>query len=191
MDNLNEAYERIVQPKEFVKNFKTDEAFVEWLNKGTIEDILSVQEAFKGSGLRKHPKLIKKVLEERINNIEVEDTSLGLGDVVEKVTKATGIKKVVDAVSDALGVDCGCEERKAKWNKIRIFKKLNPECLNESEISYLRDYFDRAKSTIDVADQKELIKIYNRVFRRNQEMTSCVPCWNNVINNLKSVLSYY
>ena len=191
MDNLNEAYERIVRPKEFVKNFKTDEAFVEWLNKGTVEEILSVQEAFKGSGLRKHPKLIEKVLEERINNIEVEDSSIRLGDAVEKVTKATGIKKVVDAVSDALGVDCGCDERKAKWNKIRIFKKLNPECLNESEISFLTDYFDRAKSTISVTDQKELLKIYNRVFRRNQEMTSCAPCWKNVLNNLKSVLSYH
>ena len=190
MDNLNEAYERIVKPKEFVKNFKTDEAFVEWLNKGTIEDILSVQDAFKGSGLRKHPKLIKKVLEERINELEVKD-SVGLGDVVEKVTKATGIKKVVDTVSDVLGIDCGCEERKAKWNKIRIFQKLNPECLTEEEVSYLRDYFERAKSTISVADQKELLKIYNRVFRRNQEMTSCVPCWNNVVNNLKSVLSHH
>ena len=191
MDNLNEAYERIVQPKEFVKNFKTDEAFVEWLNKGTVEEILSVQEAFKGSGLRKHPKLIKKVLEERINNIEVEDSSIRLGDAVEKVTKATGIKKLVDVVSDAVGVDCGCDERKAKWNKIRIFRKLNPECLNESEISFLTDYFNRAKSTISVSDQKELLKIYNRVFRRNQEMTSCAPCWKNVLNNLKSVLSYH
>ena len=36
----------------------------------------------------------------------------GLGDVVEKVTKATGIKKVVKAISKAVGVDCGCEKRK-------------------------------------------------------------------------------
>lgn len=37
----------------------------------------------------------------------------GLGDVVEQVTEATGIKKVVKAV---VGDDCGCEERKRKLN---------------------------------------------------------------------------
>ena len=38
----------------------------------------------------------------------------GLGSVVEKVTKATGIKKVVEAITD----NCGCDERKERWNKI-------------------------------------------------------------------------
>ena len=33
--------------------------------------------------------------------------SKGLGDTVEKFTRATGIKKAVDAVSKAVGKDCG------------------------------------------------------------------------------------
>ena len=41
----------------------------------------------------------------------------GLGDKIEKVTKATGIKKAVDTVFDALGKDCGCDKRKAKLKK--------------------------------------------------------------------------
>ena len=41
---------------------------------------------------------------------------LGFGDVVEKITKVTGIKTVVDVVSDAIGVDCGCSKRKEKLN---------------------------------------------------------------------------
>ena len=44
----------------------------------------------------------------------------GLGDVVEVITKTTGIKKVVEAVSSKLDVDCGCEERKEKLNKITV-----------------------------------------------------------------------
>ena len=40
--------------------------------------------------------------------------SKGLGDTVEKFTKATGIKKVVDTVSKAMGKDCGCKGRKDK-----------------------------------------------------------------------------
>ena len=32
----------------------------------------------------------------------------GMGDVIEKITTATGIKKVVDTVSRVTGKDCGC-----------------------------------------------------------------------------------
>ena len=42
----------------------------------------------------------------------------GLGDTIERVTKATGIKKVVDTVAKATGKDCGCKGRKNKLNKM-------------------------------------------------------------------------
>lgn len=44
--------------------------------------------------------------------------SKGLGDSIEKVTKATGIKKVVEAVSKATGKDCGCAKRREKLNQV-------------------------------------------------------------------------
>ena len=44
------------------------------------------------------------------------EKSKGLGDTVEKITKATGIKKVVDTVAKATGKDCGCGARKEKLN---------------------------------------------------------------------------
>ena len=40
--------------------------------------------------------------------------SKGLGDSIEKFTKATGIKKVVDTVT---GKDCGCGARKNALNE--------------------------------------------------------------------------
>ena len=43
--------------------------------------------------------------------------SKGLGDSIEKFTKATGIKKVVDKVSKVTGKDCGCNNRKNTLNK--------------------------------------------------------------------------
>jgi hypothetical protein len=46
----------------------------------------------------------------------MEKKSKGLGDTIEKITKATGIKKVVDTVSKATGKDCGCGKRKAALN---------------------------------------------------------------------------
>lgn len=42
--------------------------------------------------------------------------SQGLGDTIEKITMATGIKKIVDKVAEAADVDCGCEERKKRLN---------------------------------------------------------------------------
>lgn len=42
--------------------------------------------------------------------------SKGLGDAIEKVTTATGIKKAVDTVSKVTGRDCGCGRRKEKLN---------------------------------------------------------------------------
>lgn len=45
----------------------------------------------------------------------------GMGDLVAVVTEKTGIKKVVDTVTDALGIeDCGCESRQEKLNVIPI-----------------------------------------------------------------------
>jgi hypothetical protein len=41
----------------------------------------------------------------------------GLGDTVERVTKATGIKTVVDKVAKATGRDCGCTARKESMNR--------------------------------------------------------------------------
>ena len=44
--------------------------------------------------------------------------SKGLGDTVAKITKATGIKKVVDTVVKATGKDCGCNKRQETLNRL-------------------------------------------------------------------------
>ena len=45
--------------------------------------------------------------------------SKGLGDTIEKITEATGIKKVVDTVNKVTGKkDCGCNKRKQTLNRM-------------------------------------------------------------------------
>ena len=44
--------------------------------------------------------------------------SKGLGDTIAKITKATGIKKVVDKVAKATGKDCGCAKRQNTLNRL-------------------------------------------------------------------------
>jgi hypothetical protein len=48
--------------------------------------------------------------------------SKGLGDSIEKITKATGIKTIVDKVSEGLNIPCGCAARKEALNKIFPYK---------------------------------------------------------------------
>jgi len=46
------------------------------------------------------------------------EKSKGLGDTIEKVTKATGIKAIVKTVSNVVKKDCGCGKRKDTLNKL-------------------------------------------------------------------------
>jgi hypothetical protein len=49
--------------------------------------------------------------------------SRGLGDSVEKLTKAPGIKKVVDTVSKVTGKPCGCGQRRDNLNRMFPYNK--------------------------------------------------------------------
>jgi len=51
--------------------------------------------------------------------------SKGLGDSIEKVTKATGLKSLTEIASRAMGFsDCGCNKRKAWLNKVVPYKQV-------------------------------------------------------------------
>ena len=48
----------------------------------------------------------------------------GLGDSIEKFTKATGIKSLAQISARAVGKkDCGCNKRKEALNKMFPYKK--------------------------------------------------------------------
>ena len=79
-------------------------------------------EEYKGDKRSKEYRQWKKNLEQ---------SSKGLGDKVEKVFKTVGIDKAAKFI---LGEDCGCEERKDTLNKIFPSKKIN--CLTEEEYNY-------------------------------------------------------
>ena len=117
-----------------------------------------------------------------------QKASEGLGDTVEKITKATGIKKVVEMFAD--GRDCGCEDLKEKLNKMFPYQK--PNCLTEPEFDYLKAFFAKSSSTISPTTQRELLDIYNRVFNDKREMSGCSSCFiNGVYNKLEDVYNEY
>jgi|TARA_R100001594_G_scaffold145744_1_gene196282 hypothetical protein len=52
--------------------------------------------------------------------------SRGLGDSIEKITKATGLKTLTEIAAKATGAkDCGCNKRKNWLNKQFPYKKNN------------------------------------------------------------------
>ena len=49
--------------------------------------------------------------------------SKGLGDTIHKFTTKTGIKSVVDKVSEGLNIPCGCEGRREALNRMDPYNK--------------------------------------------------------------------
>jgi len=111
----------------------------------------------------------------------------GLGDTIEQVTTATGIKAAVDWFAEATGVDCGCDARKEKLNKLFPYRK--PECLTREEYDFIASL--EGKSIINVADQQKLNTAYNRIFHDKVQATNCGSCLKGRIDQLLSVQKAY
>lgn len=115
-----------------------------------------------------------------------EQASTGVGDTVEKITKATGIEKAVKFLA---GEDCGCDKRKDKLNYLFPYQK--PNCLTEDEFNYLSDRVGKLNK-VTPEEQKRLLVIYNRVFKDNRELTGCNTCFlNGVWKKLERVYKEY
>ena len=106
--------------------------------------------------------------------------SKGLGDTIAKVTKVTGIEKVVKFIA---GEDCGCEERRIKLNKLFPYNK--PECLQEQEYTFLKEFFKVNKTSLTEQEQVQLIQISNRELHTNREISSCSSCVRELIADCK------
>jgi len=91
--------------------------------------------------------------------------STGLGDTIEKITTATGIKAAVKFLA---GEDCGCSERKTTLNKVFPYKKI--ECLAEEEYNYLVDHMSKPTNVVSQTVQLKMLKIYNRGSMRTSSL---------------------
>ena len=112
--------------------------------------------------------------------------SEGLGDTIEKITEATGIKKVVKWIA---GDDCGCDERKAKLNK--LFKYTEPKCLQEDEHEWLDEWYTRRSETMKPSEQRVMLGIYNRIFNAKQTPTQCSSCLREINNKMMKIYQTY
>lgn len=130
-----------------------------------------------------------KKIDKRTKAYKESQKAKGLGDSIEKITKATGIKAVVDKVKDVTGWDCKCEERKEKLNKLFPYKKVN--CLDESEYKYLDTFFKANAKSVSGDTQKKLVEISNRVFNERKTTSTCNSCVISMVNRLNKLYKEY
>jgi len=110
----------------------------------------------------------------------------GLGDTIDQITTATGIKALVKFVA---GEDCGCDQRKEALNKIFPYSK--PNCLSESDYNFLKEFFEVTRGSVVPTVQYRLNQIYTSTFNKNAEFTNCGSCLLDRINELKKVFDSY
>jgi len=116
--------------------------------------------------------------------------SQGLGDTIEKVTEATGIKKAVEVVSEALGVDCGCESRK-NWLNER-FRYKDVECMTRDQA--LRwETINVDPMRLTHKQRKEVSQFHAEVFKKKAEMPcTCAPSeWARLVHEIDELYKAY
>lgn len=109
----------------------------------------------------------------------------GLGDTIEQITTATGIKAVVDKISEVTGIDCGCEERKELLNKIWTYRQ--PNCLSVESIEWLSTFLPNRPEQLTIKQQEKLKVIYKETFNIDFQTTSCGSCWRDMIIEIEKV----
>tara|TARA_R100001126_G_C4845288_1_gene159074 strand:+ start:199 stop:609 length:411 start_codon:yes stop_codon:yes gene_type:complete len=116
-----------------------------------------------------------------------DKSSKGLGDTVEKITTATGIKKAVKFLA---GEDCGCDDRKELLNK--KFNYNTPECFSEKEYIFVKNIIDNKRQTLRSDEVRRMTFIYNRVFRDKKRATGCSSCFiNSIYKPIKALYETY
>lgn len=116
-------------------------------------------------------------------NFDKQNTT-GLGDVIENVTKKTGIKKAVEFIA---GEDCGCDKRKEKLNKVRF--RFNPvRCFTEDLFNEWTE-FRKHKGNLKPKHVTLIHKVYEQLFVRKFNRQSC--CYESFINDIDKVYDAY
>ena len=135
------------------------------------------------------PPKDKRTKEYKDWKAKYDEAPEGLGDVVEKITEKTGIKK---AVKKIFGDDCGCDKRKEKLNRIRL-KPVN--CFTESQFNQFKELINRKNKELITAEDKSFLKeTILHIFGASVD-SNCSNCdyklWNGWINELNKLYKTY
>ena len=116
-----------------------------------------------------------------------EEETTGLGDFAEKIIEVTGIKKIVEAVTD----DCGCDKRKEKFNKLFSWKRRKISCISEEDYRWYVDNNIRTKSRWKHEEAMRLTDVYNSIFNTKLKHTKCSSCVSSRQKKLNDYIKVY
>ncbi len=110
----------------------------------------------------------------------------GLGDIVEKVATATGVKSAVDTL---LGENCGCSERRDKLNE------LFPMYKNIQMSNAQREVWENLQPAIDTGrlngkNSENFKTLYDEVFENRHKWCGCGGESGRRVKQLKKVYQY-
>jgi hypothetical protein len=121
--------------------------------------------------------------------------SQGLGDDIEKFLNQPLMKPITEKVKKLIwkdSVDCGCDARKQKLNK--MFPTRQPLCMTEDEYHWWTHFKTVNDTTLAPMEATKIAEIWSRIFRskRIYKPCSCNPkAWQNMINELTQVYETY
>jgi len=139
------------------------------------------------------PKKPRKKRTTKKKTYTTKGESLGVGDAVEKITKATGIKKAVEVFSLITGADCGCEERKQKLNDLFRKKKLKARCITQDEYQRLTDLLVVKRNQLPSKQARGIEEMYSSIFgvRLERWCDTCPDIWKARMAELQGVVDVY
>ena len=122
---------------------------------------------YKGDRRSKEFRLMK---EEFASQKEIR----GLGDVINVITEATGIKALVKAVA---GEFCGCEERREKLNNLLPRGRKQVKSLTEEEHTEYGLFMNtRKQGRLEANEVKYLMTLYTKIYNRKWAKVRCTQC---------------
>lgn len=113
-----------------------------------------------------------------------KQNSIGLGDLVERFTEETGIKRAVEFIA---GEDCGCDKRKEKLNKIR-FRYRPVRCFTENQYNRWADFRNK-KGDLNNEDIILIHECFEQLFALTFKRLNC--CYEQYIKEIDKVYEAY
>jgi len=104
----------------------------------------------------------------------MKSKSRGLGDTIQKITKATGIEKVV---KDIFGDDCGCDKRRDRLNKMFPYRDIKQ--MDENQLLFFRDVLQpayRSGRNLGRTHTTDFYQLYEDIFGIKKKPSSCNSC---------------
>tara|TARA_R110000765_G_scaffold382024_1_gene473262 strand:- start:243 stop:683 length:441 start_codon:yes stop_codon:yes gene_type:complete len=122
-------------------------------------------------------------LDKRTKEYKDYKQSKGLGDTIEKVLKKTGVKAIVEAITD----DCGCDGRRDKLNEMFPRNVKAVRCMMPDQYKKYGKYIEgRTLNIWKDADITLLLAMYQYIFAiRYNPIDFCRTCQGTAKKLLK------